>query len=246
MAYDFLGLVNDINRRLNEVELTSSNFATAAGFYGQAKDAVNASIRYMNQSEYEWPFNHVEQEDTLSVGVTRYPFPVDCKVIDFDTFRIKENTTLGNNTVKLPIVSYEEYLDKYVDQEYNSTITSQGQGVPQRVSQAPSLEYIMTPVPDKAYTVVYEYYRIPVDLVLYDDVPVIPERFRHIIVDGAMHYAYLFRGNTQDALVAKEKFEEGIKHMKSMLINRYNYVRSYLIQQNTGGGGRIGYARLPL
>ena len=246
MAYDFLGLVNDINRRLNEVELTSSNFATAAGFYGQAKDAVNASIRYMNQSEYEWPFNHIEQEDTLTVGLTRYPFPVDCKVIDFDTFRIKENTTLGNTTVKLPIISYEEYLDKYVEQEYNSTATSQGQGVPQRVSQAPSLEYIMTPAPDKAYTVVYEYYRIPVDLELYNDVPVIPERFRHIIVDGAMHYAYLFRGNTQDALVAKEKFEEGIKHMKSMLINRYNYVRSYLIAQNTGGGGRIGYARLPL
>jgi len=246
MAYNFLGLVNDINRRLNEVELNSTNFAAAAGFYGQAKDAVNASIRYMNQSEYEWPFNHVEQEDTLSIGVSRYPFPTDCKVIDFDTFRIKENTTLGNNTNKLPIISYEEYLDKYVNQEYNTTITTQGQGVPQRVSQAPSLEFIMTPVPDKAYTVVYEYYRIPVDLALYDDVPVIPERFRHIVVDGAMHYAYLFRGNTQDALVAKEKFEEGIKHMRSMLINRLNYVRSYLIQQNTGGGGRMGYARLPL
>jgi len=112
--------------------------------------------------------------------------------------------------------------------------------------KAPSLEYIVTPVPNNAYKLIYEYYRIPVDLALYDDVPVIPERFRHIIVDGAMHYAYLFRGNTQDALVAKEKFEEGISHMKSMLINRYNYVRSYLIVQNTGGGGRTGYSRLPL
>jgi hypothetical protein len=88
MAYDYLGLVNDINRRLNEVELTSSNFATAAGFYGQAKDAVNASIRYMNQSEYEWPFNHVEQEDTLSVGVTRYPFPADCKIVHLEIIQL--------------------------------------------------------------------------------------------------------------------------------------------------------------
>ena len=31
MAYDYIGLVNDINKRLNEVELTSSNFATATG-----------------------------------------------------------------------------------------------------------------------------------------------------------------------------------------------------------------------
>ena len=50
MAYDFLGLVNAVNRRLNEVELSSANFATATGFYSQAKDAVNASIRYINQS----------------------------------------------------------------------------------------------------------------------------------------------------------------------------------------------------
>jgi len=244
MAYNFLGLVNDINRRLNEVELTSTNFATSTGFYGQAKDAISASIRYINQSEYQWPFNHVEQEDTLSIGVTRYPFPTDCKVIDFDTFRIKENATLGNSTVKLPIIVYEEYLDKYVDQEYNSTTTSLGQGVPQRVSHAPSLEYIVTPVPNKAYSIVYEYYSIPVDMALHNDVPGVPERFRHVIVDGAMHYAYLFRGNTQDALVAKEKFEDGIKSMRSMLINRYSYLRSYLIPQNTGGGNR-GSARFP-
>mgnify|MGYP001186879898 CR=1 FL=1 len=244
MAYNFLRLVNEVNRRLNEVELTSSNFSTATGFYAHAKDAVNASLRYINQSEYEWSFNHVEQEDTLSVGVSRYPFPVDSKTIDFDSFRLKENSTLGNDTVKLSTLAYEEYLEKHVEQEYKSDTS--GQGVPNRVVHTPSLEYIMTPAPDKAYTVVYEYYRIPVDLELFDDVPAIPERFKHVITDGAMHYAYLFRGNTQDALVAKEKFEEGIKHMRSMIINRYHYVRSYMIPQNTGGGGRIGYARLPL
>ena len=43
MAYNYLSLVNQINRRLNEVELSSSNFATATGFYSQAKDAVNSS-----------------------------------------------------------------------------------------------------------------------------------------------------------------------------------------------------------
>ena len=245
MAYNFLGLVNDINRRLNEVELTSSNFAGATGFYSQAKDSVTSSIRYINQSQYEWPFNHVEQEDTLSVGVSRYPFPADAKVIDFDSFRIKQSSTLGNSTVKLPIISYEEYLDKLVDQEYNSEATTSGQGVPQKVSQAPSLEYIVTPVPNQAYSIVYEYYRIPVDMEQHGDVPPIPERFRHIIVDGAMHYAYLFRGNTRDALVAKEKFEDGIKSMRSMLVNRYSYLRSYLIPQNTGGGSRNN-SRLPL
>ena len=68
MAYDYLGLVNDVNRRLNEVELTSTNFATANGEYSMIKDAVNASIRFINQHEFEWPYNHVTEEETLTVN----------------------------------------------------------------------------------------------------------------------------------------------------------------------------------
>jgi hypothetical protein len=116
--------------------------------------------------------------------------------------------------------------------------------VPVNVVQAPSLEFILTPEPDKAYELIYEYYNFSADLVLNTDTTIIPDRFKHVITDGAMHYAYLFRGNTQDALVAKEKFDEGIKHMRSMLINRTRYVRSYMIPQNTGGGSRYGFSWL--
>ena len=230
MAYNYLELVNQVNRRLNEVELASSNFPTATGFYAQVKDAINASIRDINQHEFNWPFNHVEQEDTVSANVTRYSFPQDAKLVNFDSFRIKADTTLGNATIKLGNIAYEEYLQKYVDQEYNTGIRK---GVPQRVAQGPALEYLLTPQPDKAYTVVYEYYRFPVDLILFDDVPVIPERF---------NYAYLFRGNSQDAMVAKQKFDEGIKNMRIVLINRTYYLRSTMIAQNTGGGS-AGFSR---
>ena len=232
MAYDFLGLVNSINRRLNEVELTSANFATALGFYSQAKDSVNASIRYINQSEYYWPFNHTTQTTTLVANQSRYAFPADAKVINFNSFRIKENTSLGNATTRITEIAYEDYLDRYVEQEYSSSL---GQGVPTQVAQAPNLEFIMTPEPDKAYELVYEYYTFPTDLAIATDVPTIPERFQHIIIDGAMHYGYLFRGDTQNALVMKEKFDEGIKHMRSQLINRTPYVRSYMLTGATGG-----------
>ena len=80
MAYNFLGLVNAVNRRLNEVELTSSNFASAIGLQTQAKDAVNESIRYINQSEYFWSFNHNTQETTLVANTSRYAFPTDVKM----------------------------------------------------------------------------------------------------------------------------------------------------------------------
>lgn len=240
MAYNFLGLVNEVNRRFNEVELTSSNFATAKGFYSAAKDSVNAAIRDVNQSHYEWPFNHVLEEETLSAGTSRYSIPADASNVDYDSFRIKENTTFGNDTVKLEVLSYEDYLHRFVDQEYTSDTSVRG--VPRYIVQAPSQEYIVVPSPDNAYEIVYEYYRISVDMQNSGDVPYIPERFKHVIVDGAMYHAYMFRGNEQSATLSKAKFEEGIKRMRTILINRYNYVTStYLVQQSPIGiaGPRI-------
>lgn len=229
MAYDYIGLVNDINKRLNEVELTSSNFATAKGEYGMVKDAVNSSIRYINQHEYEWPFNHVETTETLTAGITRYAYPSDAKTLDFDSFRIKRNDTLGNETKKLRIMSYEEYLEGYVDAEYNTSTTIRG--LPDFVFRTPSSEFGLSKTPDKAYELVYEYYRLPVDLSNDTDVPSIPEQFRYIIVDGAMHYAYMFRGETQEAQVMQAKYLNEIKSMRSLYVNRYDYLRSTVLNQ---------------
>ena len=77
MAYDFLGLVNDVNHRLNEVALTSSNFAAASGYYSIAKDAVNSAIRHIQQEEFEWPWNHVQSELVLAAGSMKYYYPTD-------------------------------------------------------------------------------------------------------------------------------------------------------------------------
>jgi len=228
MAYDFLGLVNTVNRKLNEVELTSANFATAAGFYASAKDAVNSSLRDINQSHFEWGFNHVTEEEVLTVGLSRYSFPADSSTIDFDSFRIKEDTSLGNDTESLSSMTYEEYLSNHVGQEYTSDTSKRG--IPKAIVQAPSSEFILVPSPDQAYTLVYEYYRIPVDLENYSDVPAVPERFKHVVIDGAMYHSYMFRGNEQSAVIAKQKFDEGLKRMRTILINRYNYIRSTFIQ----------------
>jgi hypothetical protein len=230
MAYDYIGLVNDVNRRLNEVELTAANFADAKGEYAMVKDAVNSSIRYINQHEYEWPFNHVEAQETLTAGIVRYAFPSDAKTIDFDSFRIKRDTTLNNDTKRIKAISYEEYLDKYIDAEYNSSAGIRS--IPDYVFRSPSQEFGLVKCPDKAYKLVYEYYRLPVDLLNATDVPTIPEQFRYIIVDGAMHYAYMFRGETQEANLVQGRFIDEIKNMRSLYVNRYDYVRSTTLDRN--------------
>lgn len=229
MAYNFLGLVNDVNRRLNEVELTQSNFSSAIGYYSQAKDAVNNSISKINQEQFEWPFNHVTQEDTAVAGTVRYAFQSGAKIVDMDSFRIKRDTALNVTSRKLRIISYEEYLDKFVDADYNTS--TQTRSTPQYVFRTPDLKYGLYPAPDKAYTIVYEYYSTPTALSAYSDVPSIPEQYRYVIVEGAMYYAYMFRGDLQSADFAYQRFIEGIKDMKTLLINRFDYLRSPMIIQ---------------
>jgi len=223
MAYDFIGLVNDVNRRLNEVELTTANFPTAQGYYNLTKDAVNASIRHIHQEEFEWPWNHAEETEVLNPGEVRYSMPYDSKTVNMNSFRLKRDDSLNVETRRLKVLNYEEYLDKHADIEYNSN--SDVRSVPQYVVRAPSKELLYIPSPDKAYSVVYEYYVNGVDMQLASDMTAIPEVYRHVIVDGSMYYAYVFRGDMQAAGTSQAKFKEGIKNMRSVNINRTEYLR---------------------
>lgn len=224
MAYNYLEITNSLLRSFNEVELTSANFVAAKGFYAHAKDAVNNALRDINQAGQDWPFNHVEQTDILSDGISRYAFPSDASKIDFDSFRIKEDITFGNDTVRLEVITYDDYLKYYIDQEYSTDASRLG--VPTKICHAPSDQYIVIPPPKEDYELVYEYYRIPVDLVNPTDVPFVPERYKYIVLDGAKYHAYMFRSNEQAASIAKGKFEEGLKRMRTILINRYEYITS--------------------
>ena len=223
MAYNFLGLVNDINHRLNEVSLTSTNFATAVGYYSIAKDAVNSAVRHINQEEFEWPWNHVQSELVLSAGSNKYYYPTDAKTVNMNSFRIKRDNTLSVGTEKLKQLLYEEWLEKYADDEFNTDASIRG--VPKFIVRTPSRELICSPVPDKAYTIVYEYYSLGYDLENALDVPGLPEQYRFAIVDGAMYYAFQFRGDTAAADVALQKFEKQIKDLRSININRTPYLR---------------------
>ena len=221
MAYNYITLVNEVQRRLNEVELSTANFDTSRGFHALSKDAINSSIRHINQEEFEWPWNHVEASEVLLADEARYSYPYDAKTINMNTFRIKRDADLNVDTIKLKILSYEEYLDKYADMEYNSNLSS----TPRYVVRTPSRELMFIPTPDKAYEVIYEYFTSSYDLQKADDVPTIPEQYRHVIVDGAMYYAYVFRGDMQSANATVSKFEQGLKNMRSLNINRTNYLR---------------------
>ena len=225
MAYDYLSLTNEVCRRLNETELTSSNFATANGFYSQVKDAINAAIRDINQKHFSWPFNHNTDDITLTAGELRYPLPENAKYTDFDTVRILRNASLDlNEARRLKQLSYDEYVDRYIDQE-GETDATKGT-VPEYIVRSQDGDLIVAPMPDKAYTIEYEFFMIPADLDTYDDVPTIPFRFKHVVVDGAMYHSYMFRDNLESATLSLRKFEDGLKQMRTLLVNENIYARA--------------------
>ena len=60
-----------------------------------------------------------------------------------------------------------------------------------------------------------------------------PDRFKPVIVDGASALVYQYRGEMNQYQINFERFEQGIKNMQSLLINKFEYVRSTVIIRPT-------------
>jgi hypothetical protein len=226
MAYDYIGLTNEVLARMNEVALTTANFVSGSrGIQTQCKNAVNDAINYVNSREFGWPFTHTTHAETLVAGTTRYSIPASATHVDYETFRISKDDSLGVASVTLRLLDYKEYVDKFISQESTSDVG----GVPIYVFRTLDNNYGLYPYPDAGYELKFDYFDKPTALTQPTDVPTIPEQFRQVIVDGATAYTYQYRGEAQQYGINFSRFEDGIKHMQSILLNHTYYVRSTYI-----------------
>ncbi len=301
MAESYLTLTNKVLARLNEVQLTSSNFTNARGIQVQAQNAVNESVRYINQKEFQYPFNHSTKTETLVPGTVRYSIPTTAKTVDYNTFRIVKDSDLGSSGGRLYVLNYNDYINSYITQEDEITTTNldgsltdsattitvnsttgfdstgtifigneqitytgtssttftgatrgandttaaahsddtqvaqfeQG-GVPQYVSRTPDNNFLLYPFPTKGFSLKYDFFSFPTDMSASTDTTTIPDRFAAVIVDGATAFVYQYRGETNQYQLNFARFEQGIKNMQTLLVNRFEYIRSTFIP-------KIGY-----
>ena len=302
MALTFLSLTNSTITRMNEVELTSSNFTGSRGVQTQCKAAVNEAIRYINQREFGYSFNHASNSSTLVAGQTRYTVPASTKSIDYNTARIKKDTDLNVSGSNLTVLNYNEYIqNEYANQEddvvattlngsHSNSVTTltltsttgldaagkvhigteevsytaisgnditgctrgansttaaayssgvavtqfDSGGVPRSIVRTPDNNYLLYPYPDQAYTLVFDFYTFPDDLSAHGDITSIPDRFAPVVVDGATSFLYQYRGELNQYQLNFGRFEQGIKNMQSLLINKYDYIRSTVINRPRG------------
>ena len=97
--------------------------------------------------------------------------------------------------------------------------------MPFSVYATPDGKFGITPLPDKTYNVEYKYFSFPVsDMINFTDVfssvTKIPDRYKHVIIDGAMMYLMRYRTNNQAAAVHEKAFEDGIEDMRRLLLNQ--------------------------
>ena len=296
MSSSYLTLTNNVLGRLNEVQLTASNFDSARGIQTQTKEAINQSIRFINQKEFAFPFNHATETKTLTAGTVRYSLPTSTKHVDYNTFRLIKDDDLATSGGKLGILQYNDYINNYITQEDeivtttldgsltdsattvtvasttgfdsagtlhigNEQITYTGTtsttftgatrgaggttaaahsdatqvaqfeegGVPRYVVRSPDNGYLLYPFPTKSYSVKFDYYTFPTDLSAQDDTTSIPARFDAVIVDGATAFVYQYRGETAQYQLNFARFEQGIKNMQTLLVNKFEYIRSTFI-----------------
>ena len=232
MATTYISLCNDLLRRLNEVTFTTSGdgFDTAKNIQAISKDAINNSIREILQDGHQFPFLKTTTTQTMTAGTGTYDFPSDLASVDWDTFYIKELSSASNTPMALPAISFDNYIQNY--RTIEDSAGSSGRTAPTFVYQTAELKFGVTPIPDDSYVIEYVYFKFPDDLSDFDDTMIIPDRFKYIIIDGAMTYMMRFRSNEQSANIHQQKFKDGIKVMRRLLLDDPLVMRSTMISRS--------------
>ena len=123
----------------------------------------------------------------------------------------------------LKLLNYDSYNRRYFERDSETDTGDRDQ--PIYVYRTLDTKAGFTPIPDAAYSVSYDYFAYATDLSASTDTMTVPDAFKHVVLDDALYHCFIFRDNSQQAGIAKAKFDEGIERMRTLLINRFVDVR---------------------
>ena len=96
----------------------------------------------------------------------------------------------------------------------------------------------VTPCPDKAYTVQFDYWKEATILVNPDDLPAISSNYDEVITQAGLYHFYMFRDNTTQAQEAKARGDQMIDQMALVLLGSNSVMQSTMIAQTFGRAPR--------
>ena len=242
MATTYLDLTNEVLRELNEIPLTSANFADATGLQKFVKDSVNKSIYDIANQEPQLPFFSagvsgstdpfygnvtvatVAGQRFYTLKADSSSITTDYASIDWDDFYV---TTINVSGETAPYVSkglrfltLDDWKRYYRDSENEDDANSQTYGEPKFVIKSPdSRKFGLSPIPDKVYNIHFYAFVRPTALSAYDDTMVLPEQYSNIVTARMRYYVWQFKESPQQAAFALDDYKKGMKSMKSNLMN---------------------------
>lgn len=242
MATTYLDLTNEVLRELNEIPLTSANFANATGLQKFVKDTVNKSIFDIANEEPQLPFFSAGVSGSTDPFYGNVTVPTvagqrfytlksdsssittDYASIDWDDFYV---TTINVDGETAPYVSkglrfltLDDWKRYYRDSENEDDANSQNYGEPKFVIKSPdSRKFGLSPIPDKVYNIHFYAFVRPTALSAYDDTMVLPEQYSNIVTARMRYYVWQFKESPQQAAFALDDYKKGMKSMKSNLMN---------------------------
>lgn len=221
MAYTYIGLCNQVLRALNEVEFSGeTDFNSAVGFHAHTKDFINYTLAHIySEEDNRWPFQVTTGSVTLLTdGTVDYSLNATAAVIDWDSFYLDYDVALDSPEYKkLRRVPYDYYKNYHRVNDLNLTVST-SYGKPDFIARNYDNTVSVSPPANAAYTMKYYYWARLTKLSAHGDVPIIPETYEKVIVDGALARAYKFRDNIEQGSAADEDFMRGINTMRRNLI----------------------------
>ena len=231
---DYLALSNKVLHALNEVELTSANFANSKGIQTAVKEFINRSVNDIYTAELEWPFLHTDGTITTVAGTAEYALVSGYKSVDVDTAYLIEAST---DVKIIPYIPYNQFANQFRERDLDPT-TTDNRAKPEYFYLTQDDKLGLTPIPDKEYTFYYEYWATHTDLSASTDEPAVPVRYQDVIISRSEYYVHQLRSNIEAASMKHQEYEKKIERMRIDLINKPAYMRSTAITSGTRSNTR--------
>lgn len=193
--------------------LATATYAAGHGF--KTNDYIY--ISGANQTDYVGYFY------ITVTSATQFTFAVSSSAVTPATGTISVFPPYGNT--KLKFIDYDAYRDEKYQERDNEAFKDGQYSTPFFAVRKTDNNIILSPKPDRIYTVQYDSFVLPSNMELYSDTPAIPEVFADVLIDGATWYAYMFRDNVEQADIQRKRYEENVETMARMLIPQQTFMR---------------------
>jgi len=144
--------------------------------------------------------------------------------VDWDNFYLTTISVSGESAPyvsrNLSFVTTEEWKDHLREGENADDADTQNWGEPRFIIRSPDArKFGVSPIPDKVYRVWFYAWDLPTALSDHDDTIVFPDVYVPVLMARARYHFHQFKDAPQQAAFALQDYKEGLKRMRSALMN---------------------------